>query len=135
MTIVNAEILADPAGILSISLDKSRENLPGEVWKAHPVHDLDVSNLGRVRSLSGNIIGSTKLRKSKAAHGVRLDYVRVSTSTPSGRVAGYNHVLVLETFVGPRPEDHDGDHIDRDIFNNRADNLRWRPANENRATR
>ncbi len=35
------------------------------------------------------------------------------------------HQLILETFVGPRPDGHEVDHINRDPADNRADNLRW----------
>jgi hypothetical protein len=48
----------------------------------------------------------------------------------SGRHAGtnvsvYEHVLVLETFVGPRPDGHEADHINNDGFDNRLVNLQW----------
>ncbi|MFI9123866.1 HNH endonuclease signature motif containing protein [Streptomyces bikiniensis] len=42
------------------------------------------------------------------------------------------HEVVLSTFVGPRPEGHDGDHINRDPADNRLCNLRWLSAAENR---
>lgn len=35
------------------------------------------------------------------------------------------HVLVLEAFVGPRPEGYDGCHNDGDPTNNHLSNLRW----------
>jgi hypothetical protein len=128
------ETPVDMAGVFSVSLDKTPGSLPGEVWMVHP-SGLPVSNLGRVYGARGNIIGSTKMRTSKAAHGVRPDYVRVNTSVNGVKVNAYVHVLVLEAWVGPRPADHDADHIDTDIFNNHVDNLRWRPAAENRATK
>jgi hypothetical protein len=36
------------------------------------------------------------------------------------------HVLVKETFNGPRPEKHDCCHLDGDKLNNRLDNLAWK---------
>jgi hypothetical protein len=41
------------------------------------------------------------------------------------------HVLVLEAFVGPRPEGHHGCHWDGDKSNNRLSNLRWATVKEN----
>jgi hypothetical protein len=45
------------------------------------------------------------------------------------------HCLVAEAFIGPRPEGHDVDHIDRNRANPSAVNLRYRPTSENRADR
>jgi len=38
---------------------------------------------------------------------------------------------VLEAFVGPAPEGHEGLHGDGDPANNRLDNLRWGTRSEN----
>jgi hypothetical protein len=43
------------------------------------------------------------------------------------------HVLVCETFHGPRPFGHAVAHADGDRSNNRADNLRWATYTENEA--
>ena len=42
------------------------------------------------------------------------------------------HILVLETFVGPRPEGMHGCHYDDNPMNNRLDNLRWDTPRANR---
>jgi hypothetical protein len=64
---------------------------------------------------------------------------------PSGRLkAVFNHlgvryeiavaVLVLETFVGPRPVDHQACHFpNRDITDNRVCNLMWATPKENKS--
>lgn len=41
------------------------------------------------------------------------------------------HVLVLEAFVGPRPEAMDACHNDGNRLNNRLDNLRWDTRSSN----
>lgn len=41
------------------------------------------------------------------------------------------HLLVLETFVGPRPHGMFGCHNDGDKDNNRLENLRWDTASNN----
>ncbi len=44
-------------------------------------------------------------------------------------------VLVLETFVGPRPEGHVPEHLNGDPNDNRLVNLRWTPAEEHPQSR
>lgn len=45
------------------------------------------------------------------------------------------HRLVLEAFVGPCPDGHQGAHNDGDNQNNDLSNLRWASASENQADR
>ena len=46
------------------------------------------------------------------------------------------HNLVAEAFLGPRPSStHTVDHIDRDVANNRVENLRWASKTEQVANR
>lgn len=84
-----------------------------------------VSNLGRVRSLSdnhGRPLIEPKIRKFKVGHkghlsldlhnGVKVEWKLV-------------HRLVLEAFVGPCPIDHECCHYDNNPQNNRVENLRW----------
>ena len=47
----------------------------------------------------------------------------------------YLHRIVLEAFVGPCPEGHECDHINRDKDNNELTNLRWVTPKENSANR
>ena len=41
------------------------------------------------------------------------------------------HVLVLESFVGPRPKNYECGHLDGDPQNNKLTNLRWVSRKEN----
>lgn len=43
----------------------------------------------------------------------------------------YVHALVMETFVGPRPEGSEIRHLDGDRCNNRVDNLKYGTHSEN----
>lgn len=43
------------------------------------------------------------------------------------------HQLVLEAFIGPRPDGMEGRHLDGDRFNNRLDNLAWGTPKQNTA--
>ena len=113
--------------------DRTTPVLDGEVWKSHPTKAFDLSDYGRVRSQkTGRFVGWLSAGKGARAATAApyLPYMRVgNTSQGRHRV----HILVLETFVGPRPDGNDGDHVDHDRLNNRLTNLRWRPTAENRA--
>lgn len=107
------------------------DDYAGEVFKAHPTYPhLFVSDHGRVWSdKSHRFVGYRAHPGVYVTGQVReADYMRVTVQghTP------YIQVLVLETFVGPRPEGHDADHINEDSLDNRLTNLRWLPIHENR---
>ena len=113
--------------------------IPGEEW--HPVKGLEdcyeVSDHGRIRSLDRHM----PLRDGA------LRFYRGKIMTPRFGSGGYAlvslygrdgirhvrvHVLVLETFVGPRPSrQHDGCHEDGNPANNALSNLRWDTIDEN----
>ncbi len=88
----------------------------------------EVSDLGRVRSL--------KRQPPKIMTGQPHEngYVRY-TLTGSGlkTTTRKAHRLVLEAFVGPRPDGMMCRHLDGDPSNNRLDNLRWGTPRENEA--
>lgn len=107
-----------------------------ETWK--PVVGFDgyeVSDLGRVRSW----------RKGGNGYLTRLKVARVLKPWPDGdgylsvylcqgggiRTARKVYRLVMEAFVGPRPEGHECAHEDGSRTNNRLDNLKWKTHTEN----
>jgi len=108
-----------------------------ETWAVHPEwNHLAVSTHGRVRNLkTGNLVGYM----SGPRGGDRSDrpnpYMRCRVSDIPGRKTAAISVLVLETFVGPRPPGHEADHINEDSLDNRLANLRWLTAAENQARR
>lgn len=100
-----------------------------EEWRTIPgFPDYEVSNLGAVRSWRNR-------------YGVRPDKPKLLKQTPNRKRGGYMnvtlrspegesklrrvHALVLEAFVGPRPEGFDSCHNDGNPANNHLDNLRW----------
>lgn len=106
-----------------------------EIWR--PVtgySDYEVSDLGRVRSWrrrSGvRRAQSPKLLKPVASH--RAGYVQVSLAGDGGdRRLVRVHVLVAETFIGPRPAGMQIAHADGNPTNNAIGNLRYATAGEN----
>lgn len=85
-----------------------------------------------VVSSEGTIWGPSGMPvKPRIGHDRRY-YVSVSPQPGDRQANRAVHEAVLSTFVGPRPEGYDGDHINRDPEDNRLSNLRWLPASENR---
>lgn len=113
-----------------------------EIWKDIKGYEglYQVSNLGRVKRLkrfikSSSIFGGKatlkeyilKPRYDSKARGLKHGYFRVSLRGKNFCV----HRLVADAFI-PNPLNKPFvDHIDTDIENNRADNLRWVTASEN----
>jgi hypothetical protein len=98
------------------------EDLPGEIWKSHPDHKIQVSNLGRYRRNTCNV----KTYGTLNAEGYRVCTLRTYGAKKNFCI----HRIVLETFVGPA----DGrfvDHIDGNKQNNLLTNLEWVTASEN----
>lgn len=103
---------------------------PGETFKQHPDHGhLLVSDHGRVFSLKARRLVGYLSGPSPTSPVNAYLRVRVAQTGPD-QTKGVHH-LVLETFIGPCPEDHQADHTDHDSLNNRLDNLAWRPAHDN----
>ncbi|RFA24438.1 hypothetical protein CAI21_21690 [Alkalilimnicola ehrlichii] len=98
----------------------------------------EVSSLGRVRSLDrvdsvgrrrkGQILTNARrpLRTSKGG-----SYYRVRLRRNGRTEDAPIHVLVLESFVGPRPPGMHACHNDGDADNNALDNLRWDTPSSN----
>lgn len=102
-------------------------NYSTETWLpiARPA-GYEVSDEGRVRSFKW---GRPKiLSPSTTPEGYR----NVSLyDGAQGRRNARVHVLVLETFTGPRPEGQDARHLDGDPGNNALTNLKWGTKSEN----
>lgn len=100
------------------------KNVPG--WSAY-----EVSDLGRVRRI-GKAKGATpgKVKNPSSRKG---GYQRVIL-TQEGRVRQVDvHILVAETFIGPRPDGCQAAHNDGDPRNCRLSNISWKTVSENDA--
>ena len=97
-----------------------------ETWKIHPVHtDYEVSDQGRVRRATpsmGTRVGKI-LRPALQLQGYRI--VGIGDRTPKVSV------LVLEAFVGVRPEGHEARHLNGIKDDDRLANLAWGTHSEN----
>jgi len=88
-----------------------------ERWKKHPEYsDHEISNLGRVRRY---------LKPFLMSNG----YPHVSLGAIGKRA--YLHNLVIEAFIGPRPQGMQTRHLDGNKLNARLDNLRYGTPSEN----
>lgn len=107
-----------------------------EVWKDVVGFEgaYQVSDLGRVRSLTRTIVGSKPCQASRTIKGRLLKlnasssvgYLMADLTAPGGvRQNSCVHDLVLRAFVGPRPEGMEGCHGDGNRRNPRLNNLRW----------
>jgi hypothetical protein len=99
----------------------------------------EVSNIGRVRSLDR--IRALRMRqippgtmrhiKGRIVHGRLLgpkghaQYWKVLLNDEGRKEVRFVHHLVLEAWVGPRPEGHVTNHRNGDSTDNRVENLEW----------
>ena len=108
-----------------------------ETWRPVVGHESSyaVSSTGRVKSLERDIKGSRNLIYHKK------ERVLCLCSNPGGysivvlygKITRKVHHLVLESFVGPRPEGMICRHLDGDPSNNKVENLAWGTYKENTA--
>lgn len=95
-------------------------SLPGEEWRPLTCWEqfYRVSSLGRIYSLheAGRLMTGMLGRD-----GYRVIQLKCRERTELGIV----HRMVLETFVGPAPEGHEGCHCNGESQDNRLVNLRW----------
>lgn len=92
----------------------------------------EVSNIGRVRSKDRLVRtgGRTAVRRGKMlspypVKGYKSNYMALMLTVNKKRKRHKIHHLVLEAFVGPRPDGTECCHHDDNPFNNHLDNLRW----------
>ena len=95
----------------------------------------EVSDQGRVRSLD-RMIGAPHGRRWHTgrilAPGAKSrGHLFVNLSVDGKRCVRLVHLLVLQTFVGPRPDGMEGCHNNGDPSDNRLVNLRWDTKSEN----
>lgn len=99
--------------------------------------EYEVSDEGQVRSLTRKITrsdGHTYVSAGRVLSSPldKSGYAKVSLYNRQGQRKVSVSVLVLETFVGPRPADRPhACHSDDDRTNNRLSNLRWDTASAN----
>lgn len=106
-----------------------------EIWKPVVGHEgyYEVSSIGRVRSLDMTVgkRGKRKgriLRPATNANG----YKKVVLSVKEKKRYTTVHILMLESFVGPRPKGHVACHANDIPDDNRLENLRWDTHSGNR---
>lgn len=114
------------------------------LWK--PVAGFDgfyeVSDTGLVRSLDRHITYDLPCRSGETKSVTRFKRGIILKSTPKdsghllvslgrGTAPRSVHSLVLEAFVGPRPEGMNGLHENDDPTDNRLENLRWGTQSNN----
>lgn len=114
-----------------------------EVWKAVVGFEglYEVSDLGRVRSLTRLILMNRRLPNGETIKVQRRLHGRVLSpgTVESGHkivVLGRGnsrliHKLVLDAFVGPCPDGHEGCHRDGNPGHNAKSNLRWATRSDN----
>lgn len=103
-----------------------------ETWKPIVGYEslYEVSNKGNVRSLKNNR-GPRKTPRAVKGQVTHDGYVRVGLSKNGTVTRRKVHQLVLEAFVGPRPEGMQGCHRDDNGLNNDLLNLRWATPESN----
>lgn len=113
-----------------------------ETWRPVPgVPGYEVSDLGRVRSwrAQGRRAHDPAARATapRLLGGTRQRYGHVCYSLRAGgqTVYRFGHAMVLEAFVGPRPEGLEVCHLDGDASNNELANLRYGTRLENQHDR
>jgi hypothetical protein len=92
-----------------------------------------VSDLGRVKSFHsrGRWKSASGERLLSVAYNKRSGYAHVALCRDGGQETRNVHTLVLEAFVGPRPDGMEARHLDGDPANCALSNLRYGTSGEN----
>lgn len=106
-----------------------------EIWKKIPGFEehYAISDHGVIRSIPRKGVNSSK--RPISASFAHDGYARVVLSKNGKRHNKMIHALVLEAFVGPRPEGFLVRHLNGDRTDNRLENLTWGTALENQRDR
>ena len=109
-----------------------------EVWKQIAGYEgkYEVSNQGRVKSLDRIVYGKDGRRmvvkgRYLSQSPMKIGYVSASLWKNNVEDQRLVHSLVLEAFVGPRPNGMEVRHLDGKRNNNRLENLRWGTSSQN----
>ena len=99
------------------------DDLSGELWFFHPEHRIPISTHGRYvsRRLSRKLYGTVEngYCRARFQFGEKFKTFRI-------------HILVCETFYGPKPSSiHQVNHIDGNRSNNHYSNLEWVTPTQN----
>lgn len=91
-----------------------------EIWKKYKDYDYEVSNFGRVRRLtSGSGTHAGKILSLSMGKG----YAQVGLSK-NGKSKRFSvHTLVIESFIGSKPNGYQVHHLDNNPLNNNISNL------------
>lgn len=118
--------------------NKNTYSEEAETWSAIPDFEglYEASTLGRVRSLSRTVTRHDGYTQSYRGQLLKCDndhfgYPTVRLSREGRKKHLHIHIIVMCTFVGPRPEGMECCHKDGDPTNNRLDNLRYDTHAEN----
>ena len=102
-----------------------------EIWKDVLGYELvyQVSNLGRVKRIAHykNTYSGRVLTQNLDNKG----YLRVHLSKNNKSINRSIHQLVLEAFVGPKPDGLQGRHLNGNRLDNQLINLQWGTPSEN----
>jgi len=103
----------------------------GKIWKAIPGFEgYEVARFGKVRSHNSQY-GTRKTPRILKPSIDSCGYAHIGLFRNSVRFSRTVHQLVLEVFVGPRPEGYQCCHNDGNPSNNHINNLRWDSAKNN----
>lgn len=106
-----------------------------EEWRQVPGHPAyEASSLGRVRSIDRIEVNSLGRQRFLQGHILQRNPNRRyhTVSLKKGLKQTMAHVIVCETFHGPRPsKNHEVAHCNGDSHDNRVNNLRWATRKEN----
>jgi hypothetical protein len=104
-----------------------------EIWKPIPSCDgiYSASNFGRIMRSKAPQGRATVGRIMKQS--LVCGYKSIDMAVGGKRRKALIHRLVLEAFVGPCPEGHEGSHLNGDRTDNRLENLAWETGSENNA--